>query len=391
MKIKASWVAFLPAAVGAVLLHLYYLLFIGGENITQPLYGEYSLLINKSTEPEIIAVLAGVLLLFTAFFSLIDRRTAPYCEIKGAPLSGIFLIISGLLLGMDSAVSLMELLSAEGNKIVMLAYCAVGLATALLFATVGMGLLVGFNISKKIRIMMLLPTVWGSLNMVKTFIAHRREASSFAFYDMFVWITLTLFLFYNAMVLCGVEIKNPVKSSFVWGLPFILYAAIYVITEVNASMLELGSFEPTRLVPQMMVAALALYALFTLFKLSACMITKEQEQELEEAAEGDSTKKKKKKKKAKDEEDDEDEPEAAYGVGSTKYVTAEFEKIRIEKAAKKAMERTGAIPQDDDDEEGESLSTLDKIDQLIQELSDDAQPQPEPKQKKKGEKSKKKK
>lgn len=389
MKIRASWAAFLPVAVGAVFLHVYYLFFIGGEAVTQPLYGEYSLLVNKTTEPEIIAILAAVLLVLASFFSLIDRKTAPYCDIKGAPLSGLFLIASGLLLGMDGVVKLMSLLSSGDKKAIMIAYYAVCMAAAFIFAIVGMGLLVGFNISKKIRVLMLVPTLWGSLNMVLSFGSHRREASSFAFFDTFVWVTMTLFLFYNAMVLCGVEIQNPVKSSFVWGLPFVLYAAIYVITEVNASVRELGTFDFTKLVQPMMVAALGLYALFSLFRLSACMITKEQEQALEDASAGKGASKKKKKKKA--EEAEEDEPEAAYGVGSTKYVTAEFEKIRIEKAAKKAMERTGAIPQDEDDEEGESLSTLDKIDQLIQELSDDTQSQPQQKQKKKGEKSKKKK
>ncbi len=383
MKIKASWVAFLPVAVGAILLHLYYLFFIGGEEILQPLFGEYSLLINKSTEPEIIAILAGVLLLFTLFFSLIDRRTAPYCEIKGSPLSGIFLIVSGLLLGLDSALGLMDMLAGDEKKILIMAIYVLSLITALIFAIVGMGLLVGFNIAKKIRAIMLLPTIWSAVNMVKAFISHRKEASSFAFFDMFVWVTLTLFLFNNAMVLCGVEIKNPVKSSFVWGLPFVLYAAVYVISEVNSSIAEVGAFDFKQLVPQLMIGALGVYALFMLFRLSSSMITKEQESELEEAA-GEKPSKKKKKKKDEDDELD-DEPEAAYGVGSTKYVTAEFEKIRMEKAAKKAQERTGALPQaqsDDDDEEGESLSTLDKIDQLIQELSDETEPKKSSKKKK---------
>ena len=382
MKIKASWVAFVPIAVGAVLLHLYYLLFIGGEEITQPLYGDYSLLINKTTEPELIAIFAAVFLFFAALFYLVDRKTAPYCEIKSAPASGLFLIVSGLLLGMDGAINLLNLISsveAQSGVGLKSAYYALSVVTALLFAIVGMGQLVGFNISKKIRVIMLLPTVWAAVNMIKAFVSHRREASSFAFYDMFVWVTLTLFLFYNAMVLCGVEIKNPVKASFVWGLLFVLYATVYVVSEVNASMHELGAFDFTQLVPQIMIGTMGLYALFFLFKLSSSMITKAQEEELEQPES-------KKAKKKKDEEDD--EPEAAYGVGSTKYVTAEFEKIRIEKAAKKAQERTGAIPQAADaeeDEEGESLSTLDKIDQLIQELSEETEPQ------KFSEKSKKKK
>ena len=81
-----------------------------------------------------------------------------------------------------------------------------------------------------------------------------------------------------------------------------------------------------------------------------------------------------------DDEEESNEPEAAFGVGSTKYVTAEFEKIRLEKATKKAQERTGKIPgttstDDDDEDDEEPMSTLDKIDQLIMELSDDANKQ----------------
>ncbi|MBQ1546698.1 MAG: hypothetical protein IIZ59_04120 [Clostridia bacterium] len=358
MKIKASWAAFVPVSVGAILLHIYFLFFIGGEEITQPLFGEYSLLINKSTEPELIAILAGVLLFFVWLFSVTDRKTASYCEIKGAPLSGLMLMLAGLLLGMDSAVNLLAAAAGSiDSSALMTSFYVFGLITALLIAIVGMGLMVGFNIAKKIRVLMLIPTIWSAVNMVKAFVGHRKEASSFSMFDMFVWVSLTLFLFYNAMVLCGVEIKNPVKSSFMWGTELVLYSAIYAMSEINDSINALGSFDVISLVPQLMICAFALYALFFLFKLSSSMITKEQEEELED--EEDTGVKK---------TDEADEPEAAFGVGSTKYVTAEFEKIRMEKAAKKAREN---VEEDDDDED--DISTLDKIDQLIQELSDEGQ------------------
>lgn len=361
MKIKASWAAFVPVSVGAILLHIYFLFFIGGEEITQPLFGEYSLLINKTTEPELIAILAGVLLLLVWLFAVTDHKTAPYCEIKGAPLSGFMLMIAGLLLGMDSAVNLLGLASGSTDgSALMMSFHVFGLITALLVAIVGMGLIVGFNIAKKIRVLMLIPTIWASVNLVNAFVGHRKEASSFSMFDMFVWVSLTLFLFYNAMVLCGVEIKNPVKSSFMWGTVLVLYSSIYVMSEINDSIIALGTFDVISLVPQLMICAFALYALFFLFKLSSSMITKEQEDELEDPEEETKGKK----------SEEIDEPEAAYGVGSTKYVTAEFEKIRMEKAAKKARENAEEDDGDDDDD----ISTLDKIDQLIQELSDEGQP-----------------
>ncbi|MBQ3692672.1 MAG: hypothetical protein II931_05065, partial [Clostridia bacterium] len=144
MKVKASWVAFVPLTVGAVMLHIYHLFFLGGDEITQPLFGEYSLLINKSTEPEMIVILAAALFVLTAFFSLIDRKTSPYCEIKSAPLSGIVIVLAGLLLGVDSAVHLMtsDGLSATNSS---LAVNLLGIITAILFAIMGMGLIVGFN------------------------------------------------------------------------------------------------------------------------------------------------------------------------------------------------------------------------------------------------------
>ncbi len=374
MKIRASWVAFVPLSVGAVLLHIYYLFFIGGEEITQPLFSNYSLLINKSTEPELISIFAGILLIFAVFFSLIDRKTAPYCEIKSSPLSGLFLIIAALIMGVDSALGVVNVLSGSVSGGLILLFYAAGVVTAMLLASVGMGLMMGYNIAKKIRAAMLLPTIWAAVNLVMGFMRHRREAPSFALYDMFVWVALTLFIFYNSMVLCGVEIKNPVKSSFVWGMLLLFYDIIYVISETDASMREFGSFRFMELLPQMMIAAFGLYALFFLFKLSSCMITKEQEKALESS--GDSAPARTDKRKKTDTAGEDDEPESAYGVGSTKYVTAEFEKIRIEKAAKKAKERTGALPQTapseaSDDSDEDELSTLDKIDQLIQELSEE--------------------
>ncbi len=373
MKIKASWVAFVPLTVGAVLLHLYHLVFAGGDEITQPLFGKYALLINQKTEPEIIVFLAAVLFLFTMFFSLIDRKTYSYCDINSDPMSGIFLLLSGLLLGVDSAVSLMTGM-AEGNGLIME---IIGLLTALLFAVVGMGLLVGFNVAKKIRLFMLLPTIWGAAGMINVFISHRKEAPSLAFFDVFAWVFMTAFLFSNAMVLSGVEIKNPVKSSFVYGMTFVLFSFVYVFSSVNATYRELGRFDVGQVVPKLLIGMLGLYALFSLFKLSSCMITKAKAAEIyyDDDSEEDYD-------EDEEKEGTEDKPEAAFGVGSTKYVTAEFEKIRMEKAAQKVKERTtGNLPnivaehESEDFEEDESdtpMSTLDKIDQLIMELSDDS-------------------
>ena len=38
MKVKASWAAFVPFTVGAVVLHIYHLFFLGGDEITQQLF-----------------------------------------------------------------------------------------------------------------------------------------------------------------------------------------------------------------------------------------------------------------------------------------------------------------------------------------------------------------
>lgn len=364
MKIKASWVAFVPIFLGTLFLHLYFIFFIGGEEITQRLFGEYSLLINEKTEPEMIVILGALLFVFALFFSLIDRKTSPECDIKSNMPGGLFAVISALLLGVDSAVSLLSIFTSDEPALGSIVLNVFGILVALIFAIVGMGLLIGFNIAKKIRFLMLLPTVWSVICMISAFDSHRKEAPSFAFFDVIVWVFLSLFLFNNAMVLSGIGIKNPVKSSFVYGLPLVLFTCVYVMTSISSCLNELGYFDFTQLTSQLVLAALALYAFFTLTDLSGKM--------------------KKKNKKATESlksdiddslEEEEDVPEAAYGVGSTKYVTAEFEKIRLEKAAQKAKERTGSIPvvkaDAEEQEEEEPLSTLDKIDQLIMELAED--------------------
>lgn len=363
MKVKASWVAFVPIFLGTVFLHLYYTFFIGGEEITQRLFGEYSLLINEKTEPEMVVILGAALFVIVLLFSLLDRKTSPECDIKSNIPSGLFAVIAALLLGVDSAVSVMSMFTSGSVAFGTLIVNVFSIAVALILAIAGMGLLIGYNIAKKIRFLMLLPTVWAVVCMIMTFDSHRKEAPSFAFFDVIVWVFLALFLFNNTMVLCGIDIKNPVKSSFVYGLPFILFAVVYVMTSIHNCLNELGYFDFTQLTSQLVLASLAVYAIFSLTDLSGKM--------------------KKKKKKVKEDVDtetdngfdEEDIPESAFGVGSTKYVTAEFEKIRLEKAAQKAKERTGSIPivkaEDEQEEDNEPISTLDKIDQLIMELSED--------------------
>ena len=377
MRVRASWAAFAPFAVGSLLLHIYHLFFLGGDEITQQLFGGYSLLINKTTEPELIVIFAAVMFVLLLLCNVIDRKTSSYCEIKRDGLGGIFMVLSGLLLGVESAVSLVTVAPDSQTITSDFAINIFGIGTSLVFAIVGMGLLIGFNISKKMRICMLLPTIWAAIEMIKSFVSHREQAPSFSFFDVFVWVFLTLFLFHSSMVLCGIEIKNPVKASFTYGLMFILFASVYTISEIKSSVDELGYFEITSLIPQLLIASLGLYALFFLGGLSSKMITKQKADELYGSL-SDEQKNGSKSSKKDDDDESGNEPEAAFGVGSTKYVTAEFEKIRLEKATKKAQERTGKIPgtanasDDDEDEDEEPMSTLDKIDKLIMELSDDA-------------------
>ena len=280
MKVKASWAIFVPVYMGAVFLHIYHIFFLGSDEITQKLFGDYSLLINTKTEPELIVILAAALYVLSLFFSLIDRKTSSYCDIKSDPIAGIFLVMSGLLLGVESAVSLLALTNGTEVTVTSLVSNSLGIIVALLFAIVGMGLLIGFNIAKKMRVLMIFPTVWAAFGMINSFILHREEASSFAFFDVLAWVFLTAFIFQNSMVLCGIEIKNPVKSSFVYGLPFILFSSVYVISEVEKSIYTLGYFEFTQLVPQFLIATLGLYTTFSLFRLSSKMMTKTRAQEL---------------------------------------------------------------------------------------------------------------
>lgn len=372
MKIKASWIAFIPIMVGTLFLHFYYTFFIGGGEITQKLFGDYYLLINEKTEPQMIVVLCAIMFGFALLFYIIDRKTAPGCELKSGFLNGVFLILAALLLGVDSSVSIMNAISGETSSAFSLFQGLLGIITALIFAIVGMGSLISFNIAKKIRIFMLIPTAWAVVGMLNSFVSHRQEAPSFSFFDTFAWVFLALFLFYSSMVLCGIEIKNPVKSSFLFGFPAILFITAYSVTSIKQSMDELGSFELTAVIPQLALAALGLFALSYLGGLSGSMKRKTADgTDFEDEVEGEW--------RVVDEDEEEDVPEAAFGVGSTKYVTAEFEKIRLEKAAQKAKERTGSLPTvtDGSTAEGEPaheekpLSTLDKIDQLIMELSED--------------------
>lgn len=371
MRVKASWAAFAPVTLGALLIHMYYIFFIGGGEITQQLFGQYSLLINEQTEPEIIVILGGVLFAFCLLFFLIDRKTAPVCDYKSGVLSGIFLVVSGLLLGVQSAVGLMTGFSAAENAMITAVFELFSIVVVLIFAIVGMGMLIGFNIAKKIRFLMLFPVVWTVIGMLNTFSSHRKDAPSFAFFDVFAWVFLSLFMFNCVMVLCGIEVKNPVKSSFLYGTVYILFAIAYLLQSIGDTINEFGYFEFTNVMSPLVLASLAVFAFFYLTRLSKIMITKKKAAELngEEVFPDED--------EIQDDETDEDDyfPEAAFGVGSTKYVTAEFEKIRLEKAAQKAKERTGSIPivgaeESVPTEEDQAVSTLDKIDQLILELSE---------------------
>ena len=239
MTSKLSWIAFVPFTLAALAVKIIQLFFLGPDGT---FYGFNSLMLSY-----LAIACAVIIMLFAVIFCLVDRKTAQVYVIDKNFVSGL----TGLLLsvgmacdGANRAFFAFRSMSAdffEITDIVLTILCAV------VFVVLGLNHFVGNGGVKGLSVFYLVPTLWSAFRLVKCFLSF--TTVSIAVTDVTIlacYIFTTLFLFNYAMIVALMEGKGPVRAAFIYGLPAVTmllsHSVFELVTALNAGVSSFNLF-----------------------------------------------------------------------------------------------------------------------------------------------------
>ena len=164
MKIKLSWIPFIPAALAMVALRL---LSVFGNDDTGTISGMNALLFSY------LAVgVALVLFVLCIFFNILDKKTAPVYESKRNVPAGVFSVLSA---AFALAYSVMTILTRKDSEYLLMSIICAFLA---MLAAIGLVFMArthftGFAPVSNIAFLYIFPTLWAVSELISCFLENK--------------------------------------------------------------------------------------------------------------------------------------------------------------------------------------------------------------------------
>lgn len=297
MRIKLSWVPFIPIAILAVFLRIYQVMFTGN--------GADTGFLSNSALWLVYAGLVAFLFIIIGILSLSDKKTSGIYNVGKNFFAGLFAVIAGALLCFGAGMEIMQIIGLhDSGEIFRLLFDAVfSIAGGIVFMIMGVSSISGSGKLKHAKGALLLPPIWCCVRLMTTFIDYSHKLpNSIDMTDIFILSFMTLFIFAVSMIYGNVQGKNPVKAAFLYGLPGIVVTFAYAAVSITQQIISGQGFvlvSNTRNgsvsnINTIQYLALALYALFFIIELTTKAKIKDED---EIAAEKKQSKKEKKAKK----------------------------------------------------------------------------------------------
>lgn len=282
MKIKLSWVLFIPIALLSVFLRVYQISYVD-TGIDNGFFSSDMLWV-------IYACMVTLLFLFLIIINAIDRKTSGFYTVGKNFFAGIFAIASAVMLGFGAGNQAMSLMQGEFSAILAVD-TLLSVIAGVAFFVIGFASLFGRNRTQNMKVLMAAPSVWSCVRLVYFFMESTTQSVHVKDMTNIIFMAFaTLFLFHASMVYSGIKGRNPVKGSFLYGMPAIVlifaYSAAYIVSAINSgengsSFLMNGSMDSVNAVQYFFIA---LFALFFLIELTS-KAKKKTQQELAKVSE----------------------------------------------------------------------------------------------------------
>ncbi len=262
MKIKFSWIPFIPVAILSVFLRIYQKLFVDSGIDTGFLSSDMIWLVYAG----LVAVLFVVLL----FLSLIDRRTSPHYKIKINFFGGLFAIIASAVLIFDSGMRAAQILSAGFERVTQPLDIIFSLFGGVVILVMGLSSCSGKNIAKKLGVFSVFAPIWCCVKLMLTFAEYTKQSvNAFDMTNLFFMAFMTMAIFNLSMAYQGVDCKNPIKGTIVYGMPAFIVTIVYAVANAIDQIRTLGTYDFMNSLDTIIFTALALYILFMMIEFTA--------------------------------------------------------------------------------------------------------------------------
>ncbi|MEE1061934.1 MAG: hypothetical protein UH080_09010 [Ruminococcus sp.] len=276
MKVKFSWIPFIPIALGMA----------GFKTLATFMADENGIFCGLNFIETSYAVIGAGLVLFVlcVLLNMIDRKTAPvYSAAKNIP-AAIFSVMSAVMVMAFSVLSVYN--SVDNNESYWMHLICSGFS---LFASIALVFMsrvhfTGIAPVSNVSALYIFPSLWACSELVSCFLdATKVSVSATDMTSLFCFIFLSLYLFSHAMVVSKIKGRNPVKASFIYGMPaaaLTLTAGVYYITTGLTD-----GMSGMLLIRGVMFMSLALYTISFVAELTKGIMTKDEVEIIDEMPE----------------------------------------------------------------------------------------------------------
>lgn len=225
MTSKLSWIAFVPFTLAALAIKVIQLFFLGPDGT---FYGFNSLMLSY-----LAIACAVIVMLFAVIFCLIDKKTAQVYMINRNPVAGITGLLLAVSMACEGANRAFYAFRSMGADFFEIADIVLTIICAIVFVVLGLNHFVGNGGVKGLAVFYLVPALWSAFRLVKCFLAF--TTVSIAVTDVTIlacYIFTTMFLFNYAMIVALMKGKSPVRAAFIYGLPAVTVLLSHSIYEM---------------------------------------------------------------------------------------------------------------------------------------------------------------
>ncbi|MDD5795791.1 MAG: hypothetical protein PUD24_02495 [Oscillospiraceae bacterium] len=268
MKTKLCWIPFIPVVC--------LMIFIKYMETAIPADGTF-LGLNQFGLRYAAILLIPILLISCIAISLFDKKMSPYYLISKNFGAALFSFITAVAVMFQSVMSIVNTFSTGNINALNFVVSLIGIIAGVAMLFIASAHLSGKNIRQSLSIFMLLPAIWAGFKLIETFLSYTTvSVRSQDMLDLLCYALVALFFFADAMALCNMEGKNPVKRCFVFGFPLIAALLAYSVKEGVCIIKNYAAYEILDILDVAIMLSIALYALFFLIELSINAIRKEQ-------------------------------------------------------------------------------------------------------------------
>lgn len=256
MKIKFSWIPFIPVAVLSVILRLYQKLFVDSGIDTGFLSSDIIWLVY--------AGLVGFLFIVLLLLSATDRKTSAHYTIKSNFLGGVFAVLASGIIIFDAVTN------AGLESVAQIIGSLFSLLGGIAIFVMGISSCSGKNLAKKMGVFSVVAPIWCCVSLVFTFIEYTKQSvNSFDMTNLFYMAFMTMTIFNLSMAYQQVECKNAVKGTIVYGMPAFVVTIVYAVANLIDQLQTTGTYDFMGSLDILAFVALAFYVLFMMIEFTA--------------------------------------------------------------------------------------------------------------------------